>query len=388
MTLSEKPLLKAHALLGPSSAAMWAYCTPSARLNEQVEETSSDAADRGSFGHKMIEHCLRDETNVADLIGRPEWEGNKYFTQELRDDSQFCIDYARQLLAEVRETCTDAYLGIEERLDLTEWIPEGFGTGDIVIVADGTLISLDWKMGRLKVVATDNPQPRAYALGAWRKFSHLYDVEHVRMIIVQPALDHIDEETLPIADLLAWGEWLKGRAALAWEGKGEFAPSDKSCKWCKVKAICRARAEANLALAQETFKPIELLTLDEIAALLPRLPDLQAWAKDVEAYAFNQALNGGSVPGWKLVAGRSNRRIEDADELARRLLSGGYDEQQIYDRSLLTLTALEKVVGAKKFAEMAGDLVSKPSGKPTLVPASDKRAEFNTEPCGSAFTPI
>lgn len=381
-------LLRAHALLSASGSDRWLNCPPSAKIEDGLPESRSEYADEGTFGHSMVDECLLNGHPVDRLCGVPAWESSKFFTGELRDAAQICVDHANALIADAKQITPDAKVLVEQRLDYSMYVPEGFGRGDLVVVADGKAWFRDWKFGRGKRVdAPNNSQLNLYGLAVVEQYADYYDLETVNLGIVQPRIDHYDEIEMSVAELRAWGESIRPTALLAFEGKGEFK-AGKWCGFCKLKGSCRHRAEANLALAEEVFMPVNFLSLPEIAEILPRLGEFQSWAKDLEAYALQEAINGKAVPGWKLVAGRSNRRIEDTDALAQRLLQSGLDEEQIYDRNLLTLTALEKVCGSKKFAELAGDLISKPSGKPTLVPASDKRIELSTGSCESVFTPV
>jgi len=239
---------------------------------------------------------------------------------------------------------------------------------------------VDLKFGKgVPVSAEDNPQMRLYGLGALNQYDCLYDIRTVAMTIMQPRLDSVSTEELAADVLVAWGdEDVKPRAQLAYKGEGEPVAGDH-CRFCKVKAVCRARAELNLEMAKYDFQDPPLLSHDEIADILFKAEELRAWASDVQAYALDQAENHGvKFPGWKLVEGRSNRKYLDEEKVAETLTAAGYEEDRLFIKSLLGITAMEKFIGKKKFAELLKELVVKPAGKPTLVPESDKRPEINS----------
>ena len=378
-------LPRAHAVLSASGSDRWINCTPSARIEDGMPESHSVYADEGTFGHSMVDECVLNELKADHLCGVPLWESSEFFTQEMRDAAQVCIDHANTLISDARKGTSDALVLVEQRLDYSMYVPEGFGRGDLVVIGDRKAWFRDWKFGRGKLVrAANNSQLNLYGLAVVEQYADYYGLETVNLGIVQPRIDHYDEVELTVDELRAWGESIRPRAQLAWEGKGEFV-TGAWCGFCKIKATCRARAEQNLVLAKEVFRPVAELTLDEIAEFLPKLDSMQSWASDVQAFALKQAVDGVTVPGWKLVNGRSVRKIENPVELSRRLLDAGYEESKIYEHSLLSLTALEKVVG-KKFAELSDGLIVKPAGKPVLVPCSDKRTEFS--PAETAFTPV
>jgi len=263
---------------------------------------------------------------------------------------------------------------LEQRLDFSPWVPEGFGTGDAVIITDNRLEIVDLKYGKgVPVSAECNPQLRLYALGAINEFGMLYDFKTVRTTIVQPRLDNISSEELAVEELLQWGETVKPIAWQAFTGKGDFHAGDH-CRFCRARYTCRARAEANLELAKYDFQEPEALTVEEIGEILYKAEELQQWVKDIKEYALIQAYQHGvKFPGWKVVEGRSVRKITDEEAVAERLRREGYEP---YKQVLYTLTEFEKMIGKKRFNEIAGDLIEKPAGKPTLVPESDKRPEI------------
>ena len=279
-------------------------------------------------------------------------------------------------LTEAKTHCKDPQVLVEQRLDFSKWVPEGFGTGDCLIVADDVLHIIDFKYGLgVLVEAEDNPQMMCYALGALDIYDGIYDITSVKMTIFQPRRENVSTFTIKKEDLLKWAdEFLKPTAELAFNGEGEFKAGDH-CTFCKAKATCRKRAEYNLELAKYDFEMPASLSETEIAAILPKIDDLTAWAADIKEYALQQALSGTEYPGFKVVEGRANRKYTDEEAVAFVVKDNGYDP---YEKKLLGITAMTSLLGKKKFEELLGALITKPQGKPTLVPASDKRPALNT----------
>lgn len=267
----------------------------------------------------------------------------------------------------------------EVKLDFSRWVPGGFGTADVVLISDLGVEVIDLKYGKgVPVHAENNPQTRLYGLGAYVRYSPLYDIDKVVMTIIQPRLDAVSTEELTVDQLLHWARTVVQLAAtLAIEGAGEFVPGEH-CRFCRARYTCRARAEANLALAKREFAPPPELSLDEIAAVLTQLEtDFLNWVRDVQQFALQSALAGERIPGWKLVEGRSVRRYTDENAAFEALRSAGYSDDQILTRSLKSITEMERFLGKARFAELLGAFIEKPSGKPTLVPQSDKRPELS-----------
>lgn len=377
-----------HAVVGASSAYRWLVCTPSARLEDALPDRKSEAADEGTFAHAVAEYCLTRGIPVAALCGVPEFEDSRFWTKDLQEYVQEYVSRCVALIKEVRQQCPDAAVFIEARLNLERIIPEGFGTGDLVIIADGTGHIVDLKFGKGKpVFAPGNPQTRLYGVGVLDGYGHLYDIQRVRMVIDQPRINNYSEETLSAVELLAWADSIKPAAKAAFCGDGERVAGEH-CDFCRARAQCDALAEFNLQTARLEFaefpgsavpeSPPGLLSLEQLAALLPRLEALKKWATEVQDFALAKALDGEMVPGYKLVEGRTVRRYGDADAVAARLVSHGLNESQIYERALVTITALEKILGKKKFADLLGDLLVRSDGKPTLVPEADKRPALNS----------
>lgn len=382
-------MTKQHALLSPSSAERWIHCPGSVRLSEGVPATSSAYADEGTLAHAIAELKLRDFDSMTGLTERQlaEWD-------RLRQDPAFCgemdeaTDFYKDIVTEkLIGAGPDAVLLIEQRFSLTDWVPECFGTSDAVIIGGDTIEVIDLKYGKgVKVDAEKNPQMRLYGLGAATMFSDLYDLSTVRMTIVQPRLDHVSTEELPLRDLFWWAETVVHPAAM--EAVDRTCEPRTACgdwcRFCPVKATCRTRAEANLELARYEFQKPALLSADEIAEILGRIEELQHWATDVSDYALQQALEGEHFTGWKLVEGRSIRKYADDLKVAEKLQAAGFPEAALYERKLLGISAMEKVVGKKKLTETLGDLIVKPAGKPVLAPENDKRPAINTAAAAAA----
>lgn len=372
-----------HALLGPSSAHRWLSCTPSARLEEGLPDTGSSYATEGTLAHRLGELLLRAEYEGADITEElAEVRADPQYSPAMMEHMEGYAAFVAERYADAKSHCPDPRLYVEQRIDVSEYVPDGFGTTDCVIIADGLMDVIDLKYGAgIPVSAEDNPQMRIYALGCLLAFSLFYEITAIRMTIYQPRLDSISTAVIDRDKLEAWAEqFLKPRAAQAYAGEGPFAPGELTCKWCKAGATCKARAEYQLELAAKDFQDAALMDNDEIAEVLERLPGLLAWAKQVKDYAEDAAINHGEkFPGFKVVEGRANRRYVNEGAIARRLKKAGFATADIYKpKELLGITAMEKLVGAKKLAELVGGLIEKPAGSPTLVPMSDKRPELNS----------
>ncbi|XBX10556.1 DUF2800 domain-containing protein [Enterocloster clostridioformis] len=357
-----------HALLSASSSKRWLNCTPSARLEEQfTRDTGSVYAEEGTAAHALAEHKLK-----RLLKRRSKRPVSDYDCDEMEECTDEYVSYAMEQIELARQNCKDPIVLIEQHLDYSAYVPEGFGTGDLVIVEDGTLTVIDLKYGKgVAVEAEWNPQMMLYGLGALELFDAIYD---------------IDME-ISVSDLMDWVETeLKPKAQLAINGEGEFR-CGSWCRFCKAKNTCRARAEEYLRLAQMEFQAPALLSDEEIAEVLKVADDLAKWAADVYAFATDEAITHGKQwAGFKLVEGRSNRKYTDEEEVAEAAKAAGYTD--IYKSTLVGITEMEKLMGKKKFSEVLGKLVYKPQGKITLVTESDKReavmtataeADFNEE---------
>lgn len=370
-----------HARLSASSAFRWINCPGSVALSDQCPTpASSSYADEGTLAHAIGELKLRyvnDEISKRQLNAKMKpLLQSEYYCGEMEEATGYYADAVIEALEAAGE---DAELMIEQQFSLDRWVPEGFGTSDAVVIGGGVIQVIDLKYGKgIKVDARNNPQLRLYGLGAANLFDSLYDFDTVRMTIIQPRLDHISTEELPLSELLAWAEDdVKPRAQMAMDGTDYTAVGDW-CRFCPAKAVCRKRAEYNLSIAKDDFRNPPLLSDEEIGDVLRRADELQHWVKDVGDYALEQALAGKQYDGWKLVEGRSVRKYADDLKVAEALKAAGYDEAMLYERKLYGISAMEKIVGKKRLTETLGDLIVKPAGKPVLVPESDKREAINT----------
>lgn len=362
-----------HAKLSASSAHRWMNCNPSANLEREFADKSSEAAAEGSAAHALCEHKLRKA-----LKQRSTRPTSKYDSDEMEMYTDSYLEFVLEQIEIAKQHCTDPFVLIEQRLDFSCYVPDGFGTGDCLIVADKLLHIIDFKYGLgVLVDAEDNPQMMLYALGALRLFDALYDIDTVSMTIFQPRRENVSTWTISVPELEEWAEkTLRPKAELAFKGEGEFNPGPW-CTFCKAAVKCRARAEEKLALAQYEFAKPPLLTDEEIEDILSRLDDLTKWANEIAAYAQDAAINHGKQwNGYKLVEGRSNRKYTDESAVIAAATAAGY--RDIFKKSLIPITEMEKLMGKKTFAEVLGGLVIKPQGKPTLVPASDKRPAIHT----------
>lgn len=376
-----------HALLGASSASRWLNCTPSARLTEKIEDTTSEYAAEGTLAHSIGELLLRIELGANDGADVAEFEefikearNNELYYEGMIDEVSDYVNYVMEQYNAALAKTKDAVIFLEEKLDYSTYVPSGFGTGDCIIIADGEMEIIDLKFGKGVVVSpVDNAQLKLYALGAYEKYGFIFGIEKIKMTIAQVRLDNISSSDISAEMLEEWAENdLKPKAKLAYAGKGDLVPGSW-CGFCKVKATCKARAEINTEFYQSHNKDSKLLDINEIAEILAMADEIKKWADDIQNYALETALEGAKYPGWKLVEGRSNRKITDENTLATKLLEEGYQEDKIYKpKTLEGITNLEKVVGKKKFADLAAGLIDKPPGKPVLVTVDDKRPELDS----------
>ena len=415
-----------HALLSASSSKQWLNCPPSARLQENFPDETSEYALEGTWAHELCEYKIR--KYLHERMERPQSE---YLTEEIDDLTDYYYDFIVGTIEKLKETCPNPLVMVEEKLDYSHVVPSGFGTGDCVIIAGSNLHIVDFKTGSGVFVDADhNSQMMLYALGALHAYSYLYPVETVSMTIVQPRLENISTCTMTAQELIDWGESIRPIAKLAFEGKGEQKPGDW-CRFCRAKAVCRARADEALSLLREEFLDLDegvlgedkpkpdssdnsqsdnsrvdnsqsdssqieetdvtapftpdrsapvfkspaLVSQEEIAKLLPILNRIQSWIDAVFAYVSSEAINHGvKWDGYKVVEGRSKREFTDTNAVIKAAGEAGYTD--IYKKTLITLTEFEKLLGKKKFAEVLGKYVIKPPGKPTLVPNSDSRPEL------------
>ena len=372
----------AHAILSPSGASRWLNCPPSARLEQTFPDSSGEAALEGTLAHELGETLLR-----LNLFPEPTLNGtlikiqkDERFTPDMWDHASNYANYVIETFREAQAITKDAVIQIEANLNLTDYVPEGFGTGDAVIIADGTMDIIDLKYGKgVNVSCENNKQMMLYALGGLREFDYMYDIQNVRMTIYQPRMDNISTFEMSVKDLQEWAEnVLKPIAKLAFEGKGEFKVGDH-CRFCRAKAVCKANANENLELAKYDFAESVLLSDAEVADILSRASAFKSWLTSVEEMALTEAVEKGrNWPGFKLVEGRSNRVYVDEEKVALTLTREGFSEDEIYLKKLLGITAMEKAITKKTFENVLGGLIIKPQGKPTIVPENDKRPAWNS----------
>ena len=360
---------KTHAVLGASSSHRWLHCTPSARLEQEFENTESTAAAEGTAAHALAEHKLK-----RMLKRRSKRPVSTFDCDEMEDCTDAYVQFVMEQLAEVKKSCQDAMIFIEQKLDFSAYVPDAFGTGDCVIVGDGMLHIIDFKYGQgVLVEAEENPQLKLYALGALELFGSLYDIQQISLSIFQPRRENVCTFSLATEALMQWvKEELQPKAQMAYAGDGDYCAGDW-CTFCRASAKCRERAAVNLKLAQQEFKLPPLLTDDEVAAVLGLLPELVKWANELMAYAADAAIHHGKVwNGFKVVAGRSCRKYQDEEAAAAAAKAAGYSD--IYTQKLIGIGEMEKLMGKDRFKELLGSLIVKPAGKPTLVPVADKRS--------------
>ena len=372
-----------HAILSASSSHRWLHCLPSARLELEFEDTSGTAAEEGSAAHALSEHKLKKALHI-----RSKRPISNYDSDEMEECTDAYVDFVMEQVELARNSCNDPIVLIEKRLDFSCYVPDGFGTGDCLIISDDRLQIVDFKYGMgVLVDAVDNPQMKLYALGALEIYDSLYDINEVSMTIFQPRRENVSTWTVPVEELKCWAEEeLRPKAVKAYNCEGEYIPGEW-CTFCKAAVRCRARAEEKLKLAQTEFKMPPLLTDNEIEEILFILPDLTKWANEITAYATDAAVNHGKEwNGFKVVEGRSVRKYKDEDAIAEKAAASGFKD--IYRKSLIPMTEMQKLMGKAKFEEILGDLIYKPPGKPTLVPNSDKRPAMNVADAKNEFNEI
>ena len=372
-----------HAILSASSSHRWLNCLPSARLELEFENTGSEASREGTAAHALCEHKLKKA-----LKRRSKRPTSEYDSDEMEECSDAYVQFVMEHYMEAKEKCTDPIILIEQHLDFSCYVPDGFGTGDCIIISDDKLHIIDFKYGMgVLVEAENNPQMMLYALGALEIYDSLYDIHEVSMSILQPRRENVSTWTISVDELKEWAETeLKPKAILAYNGEGEYALGEW-CTFCRAAARCRARAEEKLELAKSEFRLPPLLTDSEIEEVLAIIPDLTKWANEILAYATDAAINHGKQwNGFKIVEGRSVRKYRDEGKVAEAAIEAGYTD--IYRQSLITMTEMQKLMGKTKFEEILGDLIYKPPGKPTLVPDSDKRPAMNVTDAINEFNVI
>lgn len=362
-----------HALLSASSASRWIACPPSARLNAVKVDASSEYAAQGTDAHTLCEYKLRKA--LGERVRDPS-KKLSFLDNEMGECAEAYSEFVMGLVCQFREESEDTLVSVEQRVDFSDYVPEGFGTADALIISGKTVCIVDFKYGKgIEVSADYNPQMMCYALGCIQMFDHLYDIDKVLMVIIQPRLSNLSEFTISKANLLDWAKTtLMPAAKLAYAGEGEYCAGDH-CQFCCAKATCRKRAEYNLELARYDFEMPPILEDAEVEVILTRVDEITRWANDLKEYALQQAIQGKQWTGWKLVEGRSNRKYTDEAKVAKTVMEAGFEP---YEQKLLGITAMTTLLGKNKFEELLGSLIMKPPGKPTLVPMSDKRPVMNT----------
>ena len=362
--------MSAHAILSASGAFRWLQCPPSALLEREFKDKPSDAAAEGNAAHALAEHKLRRALKL-----RSKKPVSQYDSEEMDEHTNNYVGFVLEKIELAKQTCCDPLVLIEQKLDLSKYVPDGFGTADCIIVADDVLHVIDFKYGMGVVVsAISNPQMKLYALGALDLFEGLYDINTVSMTIYQPRRENISTDAVLKGALYDWAnDVLRPTAALAIKGEGDFQPGEH-CRFCRASVQCRARADEQLKLAANEFALPPLLTDEEINSLLGNLDSMVAWANEIKKHALHSAIQGKKWEGFKIVEGRTNRRYINEDNAAKAAQEAGYKD--IYKQSLITLTEMQTLMGKKKFDEILGAFIVKPKGKPILVPESDKRLNY------------
>ena len=365
-----------HAVLSASGAHRWLECTPSARLEENFEDRSSDSAKEGTLAHAIAEAKVRNM--LIDPL--PKRTFNKIL-KDFTNDSMYQKEmdaltdgYAEYIRSIVLSYPQKPYIAVEVKLNLSAYIPEGFGTADCIIISGNELHIVDLKYGKkVAVSAEDNPQLKLYALGAVGEYELFYDIQSVHMHIFQPRnSDGGGTFTTSVQKLKAWGDSIRPTVEMAYIGAGE-QKAGTWCGFCKAKPICQKHAEKYRELAKLDFKKSELLTLEEVGAILQKARDVASWVKVLDEWALAETLKGVDIPGWKAVAGRKTRAWTDMDTAFKKLTDSGIDEAVLWKKTPLTLAQVEDEIGEKEFSALVGDMVTTSTGKPALVPESDKR---------------
>ena len=370
----------AHAVLSASGASRWLACTPSARLEEQFPDSTSEYAKEGTLAHEVCE--LKVRKNLIELMSTRTYntklkklKENELWQDEMDKFTDAYLEYIQELVHSY--SCSPAVM-VEKKVDFSQYVPEGFGTADCIVIAEGTMHIIDFKYGKgVAVSAENNSQMKLYALGAYLEYSMLYPIEKIRMAIIQPRLENeASESEIFVAELMDWAEnVVKPLAEKAYKGEGTYIAGNH-CRFCRAKATCRERARMNLEASKFEMKAGALLSDTEVGEALKMAQDLAKWAEDLKEYALTESLKGKIISGWKAVEGRSVRAFKDTDLAIKTIVDSGIDEALLYERKQLTLAQIEKLLGAKQFKELVGELVEKAPGKPTLVLETDKRKKI------------
>lgn len=372
----------AHAKLSASGSKKWLNCPGSVKLEAEFPDTVSQYATEGTTAHALGEAKLNLALKAISRVGYHKRTAELNITEDMDEYTNDYRDFVLERFSEALRNTKDAVIAIERRLDFSAYVPNGFGTGDAVIISTGAIEIIDLKYGKgVPVSAINNSQLRLYALGALDYYDYLYDIKTVTMTIYQPRIDNISSETISVNELYEWGHKAKEKAELADNADNLECIAGKHCDdgFCKARPICRAYAEQKQKLAVYDFKPPEKLSVDEIAEIIDQADDLCKWAKLVKDYALDQAINNDvKFPGFKLVEGRSNRTYTNEEAIAKKLVKNGYSETDIYTKRLKGITDMTSLLGKKRFDQLLGEFIIKPHGAPTLVSVEDKREEINS----------
>lgn len=367
---------RTHALLSASGAHRWMHCTPSALLEAQFPDTASEAASEGTLAHEIAEVKLRHYIDTINFGKRKlnaalsKLRKKPLYQPEMETYTDDYIDFIRHAGCAYEFM---PFVQIEQKLDLTEYVPEGFGTADCLMIGGNVLHIIDFKYGKgVPVSAENNEQLQLYALGTVKAYEMLYKIDAVTMSIVQPRIDNTNSWTASTGNLKKFGETVKERAALAIKGEGVYLPGDW-CRFCRARHQCRARADKNIELAFDVGKKPPLITNVEVGEYLRKGEDVAKWLSELQDYALAECLAGRDVAGYKAVEGRGSRAWTDMDAAFEAIIEDGTDEAMLYERKPLTLAQVEKLMGKGHFSDVAGEFVVKNPGKPTLVPSTDKR---------------
>lgn len=372
---------KSHALLSASSSHRWLKCTPCVRLEEKFPDKQSSYAEEGTLAHKIAEFKVR--SYFLEAIPKATYtrrlnklKKEEHFDNEMLTHTDTYLEFIK---GEAMQTNARPFIAVEQTVDYSKYAPEGFGTADCILISGDTLQVIDFKYGKgVPVSAEENPQMKLYALGALELFGVFFDIQNIKLSIVQPRIDNISIYEITKEALLEWGEKIvKPQAEKAFMGVGEYEQGEH-CRFCKAKGACEFRATENMKVVEEIKTTKDIITPEQVGEMLTKTEGVEQWIKDLKEHALNELLNGEQIPGWKAVEGRSNRKIADVDKAFEILEENGYKEALLYERKPLTLTALEKTLGKKEVALAIGDYIEKPKGAPTLAKETDKREPFRT----------